>query len=261
KCGNKCPYCFQNHTQRQDTSLFLVERFLELLERRLAEQPPVPLLFLILFGGEPIRRDDLCLFLLKGARKICERHNVKLAAYLAANGILEQEGNLLPLKNEGLLGIQVTFDGPGNVHQKTRGNTYRKAMKMLPYYSKMFYLSLKYNLTKESGTRENISTFLDDLVNSGVPAGTLVVPEAVVPTLTYNDTEVIFPHYAPELPAVFLQFFKMALERSFRCTLSSAFHPPCFLRRKNVLEIQPDGYVTVCENGYGLNEFLNGNIE
>ncbi len=260
RCGVGCSYCFQNHTNRTDSSEYLVDRFLELLERRLARAPVPPIFYLVLFGGEAIRREDLCCRLLEGASSACRRHSVILKAYLAANGICEREENLLPLKERGLSGIQVTFDGPEAIHRKTRGDTYTVAMSMLPHYERMFNLSIKYNLTRNSVQAEHIAEFLDDVSTSGVARDTLIVPEAVVPTITYKDDSVLFNYNDTDLPSAFREFFNQASRRGLRATLSSAFHPPCFLRRRNVLEIQPDGIVTCCENGYGLEEFIYGNI-
>lgn len=64
KCSMGCPYCYLNHVARRDSSIGLVDKFLELLKSRLYKAPHIPVLHLVLTGGEPLGRIDLCLRLL-----------------------------------------------------------------------------------------------------------------------------------------------------------------------------------------------------
>lgn len=156
-CDLKCPYCFEKHIPKIDSSQEIISRFSILLNQKLATDKSIKKVEVTLFGGEPLLRPNLCYLLLYSVKKICDSHKISYQFSMASNGILTKKEVLKNLKKYGLKNIQITFDGCQESHDKMRkiGNSsYKNLLKNIPLLEKHFKLILKYNIRKE-----NVSEF------------------------------------------------------------------------------------------------------
>jgi uncharacterized protein len=125
-CNLGCGYCFQNvaedptgghrprRIERERLTAPTIERILEFTARRMAEAG-MSRLYLLLFGGEPLLNPDGCVTLLTRA------HDIGLDfASMTTNGVLLTPELAARLHRAGLRGVQVTFDGSREDHDRVR---------------------------------------------------------------------------------------------------------------------------------------------
>ncbi|MFH9829380.1 radical SAM protein [Streptomyces bobili] len=125
-CNLGCAYCFQNtdldtaggnrpaRIDRRRLDADTIERIIAFTAGRMA-QADVKGLSLLLFGGEPLLNPDGCLRMLRRARTIGLR-----SALMTSNGVLLTPALARDLEAAGLDGIQITFDGSQEDHDRIR---------------------------------------------------------------------------------------------------------------------------------------------
>jgi uncharacterized protein len=262
KCEYKCNYCFQNHLNRQDTSTEVINRFSHLLSKKLDNHQEIQEVIVNLFGGEPLFRLDLCLYLLNEIRRICEPRKVKYRISMNTNGTDANSEKLDLLKAAGLEKVQITFDGSMELHNKTRGrissniNAYETTLENLTKFSNNFSVWIKYNLNKQ-----NINCF-EELITD-LKIRNLVIPlkiEALHKTLTVQDPSLYFNSNDPDLARAYLTLAHTAQRNGMMFDISSLFLPPCMISSSNSFMIEPDGTVSMCISAYEMNAFTLGNV-
>ncbi|MER6678367.1 radical SAM protein [Streptomyces sp. NPDC000983] len=125
-CNLGCAYCFQNtdldttggnrpaRIDRRRLNADTIERIITFTADRMARSDSKKL-SLLLFGGEPLLNPDGCLRMLRraGALNLCSAH-------MTTNGVLLTPTLSRDLEKAGLSGIQVTFDGSREDHDRIR---------------------------------------------------------------------------------------------------------------------------------------------
>lgn len=125
-CNLGCGYCFQNtaldptggnrplRIDAQGLRRETVDRIIAFTAGRM-RQAGLEKLFLMLFGGEPLLNPRGCLDMLERA------HDIGMhTATMVTNGVLLTEGLAADLHASGLRGVQVTFDGSREDHDRIR---------------------------------------------------------------------------------------------------------------------------------------------
>lgn len=116
-CNFKCHYCFEgrrNDTMNQEVQ----DGVIQFVERRI---PYVKSLHVSWFGGEPTLCMDIMKKLVERFKSLCEEHDVKFPGMsIITNGYLLNRENALLLKELNITQVQVTIDGPENIHDQRR---------------------------------------------------------------------------------------------------------------------------------------------
>lgn len=264
KCNLRCHYCFQNHLNRRDTTLEVINRFGYLLNKKLEKDREIKEVAVILFGGEPLVRLDLCLYLLNMIRNICESKKVKHRVFMTTNGLQVNSTDLDLLKSAGLEGVQVTFDGSMKLHNEIRGkscsnvNIYENTLKNLPKFAERFSVSIKYNLNKQN--IDNFEEFITDINELSLPPVFHIKVEALHKTLTDKNASIYFDPRDPNLAKAYLRLALIAQESNIPFDISSAFQPPCMASSNNSFMVEPDGSISMCISAYNMAKFKIGNI-
>lgn len=125
-CNLGCGYCFQNtaldssggtrppRIARQRLTPTTIERIVHFTASQM-ERAGFDKLYLLLFGGEPLLNRAGCLQLLDGVQPIGLS-----SAMVATNGVLLSTELAEALEARGLTGVQLTFDGSRDDHDKIR---------------------------------------------------------------------------------------------------------------------------------------------
>jgi len=118
RCNLKCSHCYQSGFAGEELSraeiVSVIDEIVEMLQ---AWQKAYGLDFLPSFnvtGGEPFLRRDL--FDILG-----EMHAKDFATYLLTNGTLVDEERAAVLAEMGVKGVQVSIEGPPEIHDSIRG--------------------------------------------------------------------------------------------------------------------------------------------
>lgn len=176
-CNLTCGYCFQNvstgsalglaprRLQSPSISTEVIDQIESCLAHRI-HAGGFKGFDLLLFGGEPLIEYHRIIDLLVRLRHLGLRH-----AEATTNGTLLTARRVVDARDAGLASYQVSFDGAGPVHDRTRKNaagrgSYRQILKNLRDCREVdgVHWEIRVNLTPESvGTCEEL---LDDLAVS-----------------------------------------------------------------------------------------------
>ncbi|MDQ7911325.1 radical SAM protein [Phytohabitans sp. ZYX-F-186] len=228
-CNLGCGYCFQNVEQdpkggfrplrvdRERLSERTIERIMEFTAGRMAEAE-LDKLHLLLFGGEPLLNPKACLSLLRRSAALGLDH-----ATMITNGVLLTPPLATELAGAGLRGIQITFDGSREDHDRTRvrhngGATFDTIVRNVGRASEVtdFLWNLRVNVSHHSFPR--IGELFDQLDGRLDPSRCTVVFAWV------GDSGVGYGNdlgLADEVAEAFVSWSIAAAEAGFRVALPS----------------------------------------
>ncbi len=119
------------------------------------------------FGGEPLLN-------IKAIEKVSEKlKNIDYEFSIVTNGSLLTENIADKLYNYGLRYVQITLDGPENVHDKRRyfddgRGSFNIIMKNLKYAQNIFNVVLRINIDYSNENENEIETLLESLKINGI---------------------------------------------------------------------------------------------
>lgn len=117
-CNLRCKYCYeQEHQNREVMSAEVESAFLEFISRTAPEHG---LLSTTWYGGEPLLVPEVVLRISRSIRRIAEEHSSRFTVGLITNGTLLEQSLVSQLSDLGGGHIQITVDGPREVHDKRR---------------------------------------------------------------------------------------------------------------------------------------------
>lgn len=265
KCDLGCDYCFQNHLSREDSSREIIDEFVSLIEGELIVNSNIKEINLLLFGGEPLKRLDLCLYLLEKMQKLCRSKHIKHHFSISTNGLFEKPQGLDMLKSAGLKSVQITFDGSRYLHNESRGkklkrkDLYSHTISNLVNYTERFSVALKYNISKRNVTA--FEEFLKDLRNAELLSKVVINLEALQEPLTNKDDSLFFEPSDANLAEVYLKLATLAQKSGTRFDIYTAFRPPCMVTSKNSFVVETNGSISSCLSAYEIPELELGSIQ
>ena len=117
-CNFDCPDCFENHksgkmtAEVQDDVVVLAERMLEAAREKT--------LHITWFGGEPLLAPDVIETLSGRLMALCTAKDARYNADIITNGYYLMQENADMLTRCRVASAQITLDGVGEAHDKTR---------------------------------------------------------------------------------------------------------------------------------------------
>ncbi len=115
-CNFECPYCFQkcDDTRMGESE---IEGLLDFITYYASAKKDVEIRW---FGGEPLLEKETLRKVTQQAKEICERNNVRLINQITTNGYLIDEEIISIFKEYNFGNIQITIDGPPEIHNQRR---------------------------------------------------------------------------------------------------------------------------------------------
>jgi len=124
RCNFACDYCYESSGLRSakpsdqtDMSDEVCNNILKLCEQRIAEKSVFSVTW---YGGEPLLRKDIIGKLTEHFLRMCKAKQSRYHASIITNGYLLTKENLDFLIKSKVAFIQVTIDGPREVHDRRR---------------------------------------------------------------------------------------------------------------------------------------------
>ena len=117
RCNFACPYCFQSENP-SDMTEEIADRALDYYFKEISKNPPKRFT-IILYGGEPLLRQELISHIVKRTKKFCAESGLKGGFSLITNGSLFSE-KTAKLFDGTEVEMQTTLDGPREAHDKRR---------------------------------------------------------------------------------------------------------------------------------------------
>lgn len=166
-CNFDCPYCFENHKagkmspEVQDDVVALAERMLDVA--------PKKQLSVSWFGGEPLLAPDVIENLSGRLMALCEKKAAEYSAGIITNGYLLTQDIADMLDRNKVKTAQITLDGIGDAHDKTRhlaggGATFKRITENLRQVKLGFQVSIRHNIhAGNAGEAEELKSFVKAL--------------------------------------------------------------------------------------------------
>ncbi len=116
QCNFRCTYCYEKFLHGQMPP-HVREGVKNLVRRR---APGLKLLSISWFGGEPLHAHDVVRELSEEFTALSREHGFRYVAHATTNGYYLTPDIAPALIENGLRDFQITLDGPGDVHDRTR---------------------------------------------------------------------------------------------------------------------------------------------
>jgi len=116
RCNMSCVYCYQADGTGS-MSKATREALVDFVEKYPHSRPNVSITW---YGGEPLLEFDAISLLTDRIREVCTRKGGSFDATLVTNGLLLTSATAQTLKSLGVKTVQVTLDGPRDVHDARR---------------------------------------------------------------------------------------------------------------------------------------------
>lgn len=182
RCNFSCPYCFESEKE-EDLQKEVIDKALSALFQKAEVVKPLTI-HISFYGGEPLLRFDRLAYTVMKAREFCRKNNIKPEFSITTNGSLftQKVADLFSLEKD-LDKVQVTLDGPREVHDKRRvfkggKGSYDVIMKNLPLmFETAKELIIKINVDKEN--KNSIPKLLGELARCKT-SNLLICPGRVI---------------------------------------------------------------------------------
>lgn len=122
-CNYRCVYCYQEHPNRK-LNTEDIHHIVRYVEENLEDNTYLGITW---FGGEPLIELSKIQELEAELRKVCEERNCTLVQNMISNGHLLDEKALKYIATQNYEYIQITLDGPPEVHNQRRFTVGKKA--------------------------------------------------------------------------------------------------------------------------------------
>jgi len=223
-CNLACPYCFEGKGKiiSKTMSPDYTKRFIKFV-KNMAEEYNRKTIDVTLFGGEPLLNLDGCLEILDSLYTWCKEKGIKFKSGIITNGTLLNQEIIDKFVKYGMYFIQITLDGPKDVHDKRRihkdgRGTYDDIIKNLIMVKKSgIPVQLLVNIDKSNLHR--IEELFDDLIDKGL--GGIILP--IEPVYSVTDA---CAGYSPlclkseEIEEIIPKLWRLAYEKGFQLPLT-----------------------------------------
>lgn len=116
QCNFDCPYCYQNR-QTGIVSEDVIEAIYRRIEAEAVQKHNISITW---YGGEPLLAKNIIKKMSEKIIDICEKAGVNYTSGMTTNGYLIDEDTIKLLKNAKVDHVQVTMDGPPDIHNARR---------------------------------------------------------------------------------------------------------------------------------------------
>lgn len=115
-CNFACTYCYENNKQGV-MNYEIQDSIIAFVEKRIQELSHLNVNW---YGGEPLLAPNIITNLSSKLLKLCKDNNVLYTSSIVTNGSLIDEHIISILKNSAISSVQITIDGPQQIHDTRR---------------------------------------------------------------------------------------------------------------------------------------------
>lgn len=171
-CNFNCPYCFEEH-RKGKMSLEIQDKIIELVNK-ISKNEKINKLQITWFGGEPLLYPDIIESLSDRLIKIAEKNKLKYFSNIITNGYLLNQKNADILTKAKVDNYQITLDGVGSIHNKTRclkngEPTFDKIIDNIKNTKITGIIKIRQNIYKDNlNNIQELKDFLDNIKKTSV---------------------------------------------------------------------------------------------
>ena len=260
-CNFACPYCYQEGNE-ENMSTEVQNNLYKFTLNQIQHEGTLHVTW---FGGEPLIRWDQIKKMSSEFQNLCVEKKASYSASLITNGYLLNKIYVNQLKELKIEDIQVTIDGPPEVHNQRRtlrngSPTFKKILQNIKDIYPFVKLSLRMNV--DSSNIKNIDAVLNILEKEGLKDKIGFYLGQVLPYTevcsNISDSCLADKKYAA---IGFKTLVKMAA-KDFKATFAypKALSNFCMADRRNAFVISPTGNISKCWNSIGNKDDSIGNL-
>lgn len=156
-CNFDCTYCYEKNSRMNSyMSSEVQDKIIELIKKRI---PTIASLSITWYGGEPLIALDVIESMSKKVIELCQQSNVNYSSRIVTNGYNLNKNVAEKLIECKIDGIQITLDGPKDIHDKRRPliggqGTFDVIMKnLIECIDTIKNISIRINTDKENESR------------------------------------------------------------------------------------------------------------
>jgi len=260
-CNFACPYCYQETKQNQIDKK-TEQSIINLVSNKLSEKGN---LYVTWFGGEPLLSWKQIKNLSSKLQNICDNKEAEYSASVITNGYLLDKKMVDDLHHYKIKNIQVTLDGPPEIHDSRRKlksgmATFGRIIENIKNASELFFISIRMNLDNTNNTK--IDEVLNILKKHNLDKKVGFYLGHVLPYTdvcsNISDSCLSNKQYAALGFETLVKMTKLGFTSSFAYPKSLSNF--CMADRVNSFVISPNGDVTKCWNCVGNKKEQIGNI-
>lgn len=267
-CNMACEYCYENGIERNlQLTPEILKKFHKYVTYLLDRNDEIKSLYMLIFGGEPTLCWKETMSAVELIENLCDKRSVEFKTGIVTNGYLLSKEKILDLKRHNCDSIQITLDGPENVHNQRRklkngkGSFKQIIDNMHTALSANFLkcIDLRINIDKENifSVEELLSYLSTEFspkqldISLGITCKTVnssekLVASAFSPSETADSLCALFP----------------VLEKyGFKTRDFYSFDGICVAKTKNSFVLNPDGTIYRCISMVGRKELALGSID
>lgn len=245
-CNLNCTYCFEGNLKNSKimSETEDIDRMLKFVKNKYINNK-FKVLAVTLFGGEPMMNYKGIQYGLSLFRAFCEENHIQLVINMVSNGLLLNKDNVQFLIDHGLSMIQITLDGPKELHDQKRiysngGGSYDRIIDRLEFLKKennQLNIVIRINIDKENF--EHAEILLKELELRGLNTFTIdfgiIRDEA---TSCGNISNICFPDES--LGKILYSLWNSAIKHGFTVkTVPSKRYMYCGLNKENSYTFTP----------------------
>ncbi|MDR3046832.1 MAG: SPASM domain-containing protein [Bacteroidales bacterium] len=262
-CNFRCPYCFVSENGQEFMTTSSCQIVLKHISN-LSNNNKKTLLNLTWMGGEPLLNFAIIKEMTTSIKKMAE---IDLKAHLVTNGYLMDKEKILLFKDLNIVLTQVTIDGIGEQHNKTRihkadSNSFDKIISNLDVFFKIYNkkndpaINVRINLEKQSNY---ISKFLTtfDYLHKRYPHDNLYITPGFIEDIKGNGKNIECEFDRNEMVKFFLEVKKRGI--------NIPIYPKnkiyeCAVRSYGDFVIGPKGELYSCWEHIGYDDSIIGHL-
>lgn len=258
-CNFRCVYCYEKDSIRNVKMTPEIQR--GLLDFILEKAPTIRTLNITWYGGEPLLAWDVVVELTHEMQKICAENQIEYSASIITNGYLITEDMAKLFKDLAIENVQITLDGPKEVHDKRRilanGNgTFDKILKNVKILVDYTTVNIRINIDNE-----NVKTLEDSLFRMFDENG--LVDKIYI---CFGYVDAINEAYAPEKCLTMENYSQKHLEFLERNGIDIMYMYPhpidnyCGADSTSTFVVGPEGNLYKCWSDIGIEDRKVGNV-
>jgi uncharacterized protein len=260
-CNMACSYCYETNKKGR-MSAESQQALLQFIER---QAPGLKELSMSWYGGEPLLAVDIIANLTEGILKLADQYKFTYGSMAISNGYLLDPPTVDRLRELKVFGVQVTLDGPREIHNKMRPlingqPSFDTIIKNLQYAAGRLAIGIRVNVDK-GYSRDVINELLDELDAAGL-RDSLAVNFALMEPATEVCANIHENCYdTAGFSEVETEFYTILLDRGFRVDkLPSPTTAACMAQLINAYVIDHEGDLYRCFNYVGNKAKSCGNM-
>jgi len=272
RCNFACDYCYENKNihslPAEDGGVMsdeVCENIAGLCEKRIQEDSTFTVTW---YGGEPMLAKDVIARLTRKITEVCKSKNAKYHAGMITNGHLLNMKNIVFLIKNKVSFIQVTIDGPREIHDKRRPlksgrGTFDRIMKNISYITDEVPIRVSIRINIDNRNKDDYRILLKEFKarnfhkqkNISVYFGHVIEYNNSCPDISSHC--LITEHYSNFL----VDANRYAVDQGFKVSIfQQTMIGSCGAVASGTAVIEPTGRIQNCWNAVGNEEMKTGRL-